>query len=349
MAVSQERRLASLFRQAAPGDVVSLFEGANPVLIRRIAKRLGCEFSEVPTYDEIRRLIQGCLTLRKETYLEELLVLLQEKVGETAEKTLGEAFEKPSREDLARLTPILIEKHGKLATSVYYCSVIHGEFDAAPLLEEFFAPGAIFEVREDVSPSVPLVRPEPRVVDDATRSRRRERRAKNKKLIFPAPPSVFRKRRKVARQATNDQLSKSVGEAGAAPSQIPLKKLEHPHVRPSRGLSTSHELVGSIVHAFAHFEVAEPEVGGKVRPCVVIAVSEEWFLVRLVFSKPRRYAGIWRSVQIEEWSTAGLKHESYVSSQRRMVRRERVFLVGQLTTKDWNRICRGEVNSEGNL
>jgi hypothetical protein len=113
MAMSQERRLASLFRQAAPGDVVSLFEGANPVLIRRIAKRLGCEFSEVPTYDEIRRLIQGCLTLRKETYLEELLVLLQEKVGETAEKTLGEAFEKPSREDLARLTPVLIEKHGK--------------------------------------------------------------------------------------------------------------------------------------------------------------------------------------------------------------------------------------------
>ena len=279
MAMSLERRLASLFRQAAPDDVVSLFEGANPVLIRRIAKRLGCEFSEVPTYDEIRRLIQGCLTLRKETYLEELLVLLQEKVGETAEETLGEAFENPSREDLARLTPILIEKHGKLATSVYYCSVIHGEFDAAPLLEEFFAPGVIFEVREDDSPSVPLVRPQHRAVDEATRSRRRERRAKRKKLIFPAPPSVFRKRRKVSRQVLDDDSSgESVGEAGAAPSQIPLKKLEHPHVRPSRGLSTSHELVGSIVHAFAHFEVAEPEVGGKVRPCVVIAVSEEWFL-----------------------------------------------------------------------
>ncbi|NCV88550.1 MAG: hypothetical protein EBW14_22405, partial [Oxalobacteraceae bacterium] len=287
-------------------------------------------------------------TLRNETYLEELLVLLQERVGETAEETLGEAFENPSREDLARLTPVLIEKHGKLATSVYYCFVIHMDFDAAPLLEEFFAPGAIFEVREDDSPSVPLVRPQPRAVDDATRSRRRERRAKRKNLIFPAPPPVFRKRRKVARQATNDQLSKSVGDAGAAPSQIQLKKLEHPHVQTLGGLSTSDYSVGAIVNAYILYDPGKPEGGGKTRPCVVIAASEHKLLVRLVFSRPWRYAGNWRSVRIDDWRSAGLKNQSYVSTERRMVRRQAATFEGRLTTKDWNRICRGEVNSEGN-
>jgi hypothetical protein len=224
------------------------------------------------------------------------------------------------------------------------------DFDAAPLLEEFFALGAIFEVREDDSPSVPLVRPEPRAIDDAIRSRRRERRMRRKKPNSSTPPKVLRKRRKLPRQVVSgDASSQLVEEENRSLSRIPLKKLEHPHVKASRGLSTSHSLVGSVVHAFAQFEVGEPDAGGKVRPCVVIAVSEEWFLVRLIFSKPRRYAGIWRSVRVEEWSAAGLKHESYVSSQRRMVRREKVVVLGQLTTKDWNRICRGEVNSEGNL
>ncbi len=114
-------------------------------------------------------------------------------------------------------------------------------------------------------------------------------------------------------------------------------------------LTAAHRHVGRIVHAFAHLKVGEPEVGGKVHPCVVKAVSDGWFLVRLVFLNPRRYAGIWRSVRIDEWGTAGLKHQSFVTSQRRMERRERAVVVGRLPTKNWNRICCGEVNSEGNL
>ena len=351
MTVSQERRFALIFRQASPTEVVHLFGSANQAAVKRLAKRLGCEYSVgEPTYDEVKRIIQGCLTLRQDTYLEELIAVLQEEVSETAEETLGDAYENPSEEDVTRLTPALIDKHGKLATSIYYCLVIHLDLNAAPLLEEYFAPGGMFEVREDDSPSVPLVRPVPRAVDEETRLRRRERRAKRKKSIFAAPPSVVRRRRKKLRNDAEDQslIKPAVGD-GEPPKTIPLRRLEHPHVRLKRGLSTSHELVGSIVHAFAHFEVGEPEVGGKVRPCVVIAVSDDWFLVRLVFSNPRRYAGIWRSVRIDEWETAGLKHQSFVASQRRMVRREKAVVVGHLTTKDWNRVCRGEVNSEGNL
>lgn len=351
MTVSQERRFALIFRQAPPADVVNLFASANQAGVKRVAKRLGCEYSMgEPAYEEAKRIIQGCLTLRQDTYLEELIAVLQEQISETAEEMLGAAYEDPNEEDLARLTPVLVEKHGKLATSIYYCFVIHLDSNAAPLLEEYFASDGMFEVREDDSPSVPLGRPEPQAVDEETRLRRRERRTKRKKSIFAAPPSVFRRRRKKLLNDAEDQsLTKPAVGDGEPPKPIPLRRLEHPHVRSNGGLSTSHELVGSIVHAFAHFEVGEPEVGGKVRPCVVIAVSDEWFLVRLVFSKPRRYAGIWRSVRIDEWATAGLKHESYVAAQRRMVRREKASVVGRLTTKDWNRVCRGEVNSEGNL
>ena len=349
--MSQDRRFALIFRKAPPGDVVNLFETASQAAIKRLAKRLGCDYSiGGPTYEEVKRIIQGCLTLRQDTYLEELITALQERISETAEETLGEAYEDPNEEDLARLTPVLLEKHGGLATSIYYCLIIHLNSGAAPLLEKYFAPGGIFQVREDDSPSVPIVRPEPRAVDEGTRLRRKERRAKRKKSSFATPPPAVRRRRKESRRhAKSQSLSQPVVGVGSPPMPIQLQKLEHPHVRLNCGLSTSHELVGVIVHAFTHFEVGEPDVGGKVRPCVVIAASHDWFLVRLVFSRPRRYAGIWRSVRIEEWSTAGLKHESFVASQRRMVRRDKAVVVGRLTIKDWNRICRGEVNSEGSL
>jgi hypothetical protein len=351
MMVSQERRFALIFRQASPTEVVHLFGSANQAAVKRLAKRLGCEYSVgEPTYDEVKRIIQGCLTLRQDTYLEELIAVLQEGVSETAEETLGDAYENPSEEDVTRLTPALIDKHGKLATSIYYCLVIHLDLNAASLLGKYFARGGMFEVREDDSPSVPLVRPVPRAVDEETRLRRRERRAKRKKSIFAAPPSVVRRRRKKLRNDAEDQslIKPAVGD-GEPPKPIPLQRLEHPHVQTDGGLSTTDDFVGAIFNAYIPYEAGKPELGGKTRPCIVIAVSEDWFLVRLVFSRPWRYAGVWRSVRIEDWRSAGLNNQSYVSTDRRMVKRDRATFEGRLTTKDWNRVCRGEVNSEGNL
>lgn len=349
--MSQERRFAAILRQASPADVISLFTNADQAVIKRVARRLGCEYTVgEPTHEEVGRLIQGCLALKRETYLEEVMLALQKPVANTAEDTLGEAFDDPSADDLARLTPILVEKHGRLATSVYYCFVIHLDSDAASLLEEFFAPGAIFEVNEDQSPSVPLIRPVSRLVDEEKRARRKERRAKRKASIFSAPPAMFRRRHKAPRPGIKEEPPpRQADRTEATPSQIPIKKLEHPHVHTDGTLSTTHDLVGAVVQAYAPYQVGNPNRGGKIRPCVVIAVSEDWFLVRLVFSRPWRYAGNWRSVRLDDWRLAGLKNQSFVSTERRTVWRDRAEVVGRLTTKDWNRICRGEVNSEGNL
>lgn len=347
--MTQEKRLSHLFRQADPGELVSFFQSSNQTELKQLAKRLRCEFTvDDPTPSQIGLVVQGCVVLRNEPYLEKLMEILTAPLANTTEQTLGDAYDHPSKDDLDRLTPLLLEKHGKLATSVYYCYIIHGEFEAAPLLEEYFAQGGVLAISFDDSPSVHLVRPISRSVDVDTRLRRRERREKRKRPLLPTPQPTFHKKRRIRKPALPREET-PVAQSPIIRSPIQLVKAVHPHVDGTGGLSADDPLVGTVIQAFTHFEVGDPEVGGKVRPCVVIAVSSEFFLVRLIFSRPRRYAGHWRSVRLEDWKQAGLQHKSYASTQRRLIKRASSRVIGQLSTRDWNRICRGEVNSEGSL
>jgi hypothetical protein len=109
---------------------------------------------------------------------------------------------------------------------------------------------------------------------------------------------------------------------------------------------TTHDLVGQVFWGFISYGKDDPELG-KVRPCVIVAVAPKYFIVRPVFSRASRYAGSWRAVLIENWQDAGLDHESLVGHDTQKISKDKIVSrIGSLTTHDWNRICRGEVNTK---
>ncbi|NBW91759.1 MAG: hypothetical protein EBR53_04790, partial [Actinobacteria bacterium] len=86
---------------------------------------------------------------------------------------------------------------------------------------------------------------------------------------------------------------------------------------------------------------------GKVRPCVIVAVAPKYYIVRPIFSRASRYAGVWRAVQIYDWQQAGLDHESVVGHETQKIALDKIRShIGELSLSDWNRICRGEVNAK---
>jgi hypothetical protein len=348
------RRLSAILRSATPAQVVAMFKDGDHARIREVAKRLRRPIaSGSPTVEEANWLLQGCLVMPRAEYLANLVKALTLPVSVSAEELLGEAYDEPTESDLDRITPVLVRRHGRLLTMLYFGWVILGKNHAAPLLEQYFGPDALFEIAEH--DSAPMSRPkrEPKPVDNDKKARRKQRRLEDQKRSATNAKNAVRnpkvKNRPKTRPATPlvpvVQPQHSRAKAGA----IAVKRLEHPHVKAGKGFSTSHELVGSVVTAFIPYDPKNPKGDGKTRPCIVIAGGTQRLLVRPVYSEPRTYAQRWKAVRVEDWKAANLDHSSYVSPDRHVVSRVKSALVGRLSIRDWNRLCRGEVNSAGDL
>ena len=347
------RRLSAILRSATPAQLAAMCENGDRARIKELAKRLGRPLANgTPTAEEALWLVQGCLAMPRAAHLASLVDALTRPVSVSAEELLGEAYDEPTESDLDRVTPMLVKRHGRLLTMLYYAWVIFGKKYAAPLLEQYFGADALFEIEEDDSAPLPRPANKARVVDKEKKARRKQRRLEDQKRSAAKTKNVAQKQpaKRKARAKTKSvtpvakpQVTR--GKGGA----IPVKWLEHPHVKAGKGLATSHELVGSVFTAFIPYDPAKPTGEGKTRPCVVIAAGDQRLLVRPVYSEPRTYAQRWRAVRIEDYEAANLDHSSYVSPDRFVVSIAKAVFVGRLSTGDWNRLCRGEVNSAGDL
>jgi len=342
-------RFKAILRMPSPSQLAAMFAAADKRLLRDVSKRvhLGLSGHDV-TEEQATVVLKACLALRNGEYLLKLVFGLTEPVAETAGKLLGDSFSEPTQDDLDGLTPKLVRQHGRLLTMLYYARVIAGDNPASSMLEQYFRPDGLFEVKADDSKPIPLPKPKSRAADPATKELRKQRKTQRKKQAAVVKPAVRKKRIKSEPKVEPKPTAKSSTKPEST-SVIEQKRLEHPHVERRAGLSATDQSRGSVIHAYIAFDSANPEAGGKWRPCVVIAAGPKAFLVRACYSKSRKYAKLWRSVLLDDWKDAGLRVESYVGPNRDVVPRKNATIIGQLTVRDWNKVCRGEVNQEGDL
>jgi len=342
-------RFKAILRMPNPGQLAAMFATGDKRLLWEVAKRVHLSFSgHDVTEEQATAVLKACLALRNGQYLLKLVFGLTEPVSETAEKLLGDAFSEPTQDDLDGLTPKLVRQHGRLLTMLYYARVAAGDFPASSMLEQYFEPDGLFEVKADDSKPIPLPKPKSRAADPATKELRKQRKTHHKKQVAVVKPTVRKKRVKSKPKANTDP-TKLAPTTPVSRRVIEQRRLVHPHIRPGKGISATHELVGSVVMTYIAYDKTNPSGAGKSRPCVVIAAGPKYLLVRPNYSNPFSFAGQWRSVKIDEWQAAGLNHVSYVGSSKFIVARKKVTIMGRLTVRDWNKVCRGEVNQEGDL
>jgi len=342
-------RFKAILRMPNPGQLAAMFATGDKRLLWEVAKRVHLSFSgHDVTEEQATAVLKACLALRNGEYLLKLVFGLTEPVSETAEKLLGDAFSEPTQDDLDGLTPKLVRQHGRLLTMLYYARVAAGDFPASSMLEQYFEPDGLFEVKADDSKPIPLPKPKSRAADPATKELRKQRKTHHKKQVAVVKPTVRKKRVKSKPKVELKPTAKSSTKPESK-NVIEQKRLEHPHVERGAGLSAADQLRGSVIQAYIAYDSANPEAGGKSRPCVVIAAGPKAFLVRACYSKSRKYAKFWRSVLLDDWKDAGLRVGSFVGPNRDLVPRKNAKIIGQLTVRDWNKVCRGEVNQEGDL
>jgi len=271
------------------------------------------------------------------------------QIWDESVEILGRHADTPTLVDLRTMADALCDKYSPEWVSLFLAAAVEVKLRAKPQLIEF----------NDVShPACPFLIPEVPVarevavreneVDPVTRERRQVRRkierVKRKELREQreAATALSRELEKGTRGREVVIDSNDTGVDAVAPTaNIEIHRLQHPRL-PGAVTNLEAEPVGRIGSAFVRWGPLPEQ--GKARPVVVIGSNTRYLWVRPIFSKDFK-AGLWRSVVIHDWKSAGLDHASYVSIDVIRVRRDRCVIGnGSLSTHDWNRVCRGEVH-----
>ena len=273
-------------------------------------------------------------------------------------ETLGEHFENPSARRISELTDILLAEFGPIRTKLFYADAIDGLAKAKPHLLREIASRSELAIDLFVHDESPLEAPESRPAPTEERKESRKEKRKSDKVAR----ALLRKQETDARVIEKQRLlekkriteaenvaDRTVSDIAEDMSQIAVSKLQHGHLKRYLKASTSHAQTGQVKWGFISFGKNDPDQG-KVRPCVIVAVAPRYYIVRPIFSRASRYAGVWRAVQIYDWQQAGLDHESVVGHETQKITLDKIRShIGELSLSDWNRICRGEVNTKSDF
>ena len=270
-------------------------------------------------------------------------------------ETLGEDFENPSARRISELTDILLAEFGPIRTKLFYADAIDGFAKAKPhLLKEIASrPELAIDlfVHDETPLEAPESRPAPTVEQKISRKEKRQSDKAARALLRKQETDarliekqrLLRKKRTTEIENTADRTDSDFADDV---NQIAVSKLQHGHLKRYLKASTSHSQTGQVKWGFISYGKNDPDEG-KVRPCVIVAVSPRYYIVRPIFSRASRYAGVWRAVQIYDWQQAGLDHESVVGYETQKIALDKIRShIGELSLSDWNRICRGEVNTK---
>ena len=273
-------------------------------------------------------------------------------------EALGENFENPSARRISELTDILLAEFGPIRTKLFYADAIDGLAKAKPHLLKELASRPELAIDLFVHDESPLEAPESRPAPTEERKVSRKEKRKSDKVAR----ALLRKQETDARVIEKQRLleKKRITEAENSAdrtdsgitvdvNQIAVSRLQHGHLKRYLKASTSHAQTGQVKWGFISYGKNDPDEG-KVRPCVIVAVAPRYYIVRPIFSRASRYAGVWRAVQIYDWQQAGLDHESVVGHETQKIALDKIRShIGELSLGDWNRICRGEVNAKSDF
>lgn len=271
---------------------------------------------------------------------------------------LGEHFENPSARKISELTEILLAEFGPIRTKLFYADAIDGMAKAKPHLLREIASRPELAIDLFVHDESPLEAPESRPAPTEERKVSRKEKRRSDKVAR----ALLRKQETDARVIEKQRLldkkrvaeiestaERTVSDIAEDVSQIAVSKLQHGHLKRYLKASTSHAQTGQLKWGFISYGKNDPDEG-KVRPCVIVAVAPRYYIVRPIFSRASKYAGVWRAVQIYDWLQAGLDHESVVGHETQKIALDKIRShIGELSLSDWNRICRGEVNAKSDF
>lgn len=271
---------------------------------------------------------------------------------------LGEHFENPSARKISELTEILLAEFGPIRTKLFYADAIDGMAKAKLHLLKEIASRPELAIDLFVHDESPLEAPEARPAPTEDRKVSRKEKRKSDKIAR----ALLRKQESDARLIEKQRLlekkqtaevdlvaDRTSGDIVTELNQIAVSKLQHGHLKRYLKASTSHAQTGQVKWGFISYGKYDPDQG-KVRPCVIVAVAPRYYIVRPIFSRASRYAGVWRAVQIYDWQQAGLDHESVVGHETQKITLDKIRShIGELSLSDWNRICRGEVNAKSDF
>lgn len=273
-------------------------------------------------------------------------------------EALGDAADDPTRDQLLAAVDAVGADFDDVTVAVMLASVADGDMAASDLCfalldtEERFgltdweryrrAAPAAGGPEAPAAPSAP--RPGASAEQRAARRAKKQRDAEEKRHRAEAAARAaerVRQARKQERLAAADRRPDPDGVVRPAASVAPslgrrravLTPLEEEEFDPDDPWSAG------VVLAWIRFDTVdpdEPELEGKVRPCVVVAGSATHLLVRPGYSEGGVRSRDWKSVPVRHWRRSGFDQPTWIDVVAVRVPRPELGPTGWLEPEDWN-------------
>jgi hypothetical protein len=323
-------------------EVADIVGTCNPVALTRVVKELGEPSAAVDVDDpaSVARVVMTSLReigprAHRRTNL--ALSALVQPAWRAVVEALGARSTDPSIDDLTRAFHAVSTEIPISACRLVVAVGIEQRVPAESALRELAESDQRFAVVEKQGGVVIPLREAPKP-DTRTREQRRRRR----------------KEQAAERRARDDQRQQATPfEGGELPlrddvdDDTPAVRIDEiasmraVHPRLPAGVDGAREPVGFLGTAYITWGRGPDE--GKRRPVVIIGASGRHLWVRPCYSRDY-VAGGWRAVRIVDWADAGLAHEGFVAIDVVKLKRSAVTVTRfRFTDRDWNAMCRGEI------
>jgi hypothetical protein len=266
-------------------------------------------------------------------------------------EALGDDADDPTREQLVGAIDSVADEYDDVMLAVMLASVADGDMAASDLCftlldtEERF--GLTDWARFERAGSAPAeVKATVEVSADQREARRakKQRDAEERRRVAEAKA---RAAEQVRRAKKKERAASSERRSDAAPVDRPEPAIP-PSLGHRRALLTPLEAeefdaddpwATGVILAWVRFDGVdpdEPELDGKVRPCVVVAGSATHLLVRAGYSEGGVKSRDWKSVPLRHWRRSGFDQPTWIDVVTVRVPRPDSGPTGWLEPDDWN-------------
>ena len=268
-------------------------------------------------------------------------------------EALGEDADDPTSEQLLAAIDSVGSDYDDVIVAVMLASVAAGDMAASNLCFETLDTDERFGLTDwqkfERSESVPAepraaaattVSPEQREARKAKKQRDVEEKRKRAETAAKAAEQVRLARKKERAGAPGRQPASDLG-APRPPSVAPSIGRRRPILTPlqEEEFDSRDKWSAGIVHAWVRFDAPdpdEPELLGKVRPCVVVAGTDTHVLVRPGYSEGGVKSRDWKCVPVRHWRQAGFDQPTWIDVDAVRVPRPEEGPTGWLEPDDWN-------------
>ncbi len=268
-------------------------------------------------------------------------------------EALGDNADDPTSEQLLAAIDSVGSDYDDVTIAVMLASVAAGDmaasglcFDTLDTDERFGLTGWQQYERAETAPTEPRtavatpVSPELREARKAKKQKDAEEKRKRAEATAKSAEQVRQAKKKdragaAGRQPASDLI------VPRSPSVAPSIGRRRPILTPLQDeeFDSRDKWSAGIVMAWIRFDAVdpdEPELLGKIRPCVVVAGSDTHILVRPGYSEGGVKSRDWKCVAVRHWRQAGFDQPTWIDVDAVRVPRPEEGPTGWLEPDDWN-------------